>query len=71
MSTQPRDENWGATWIKSSDSGLETRDERPSVPIVLTKQRPSIRKVCTNFADQRLSVGIVRSHTKNHGIMAD
>ena len=25
-STQPREVNWGATWIKSSGSGLENRD---------------------------------------------
>jgi hypothetical protein len=25
-SAQPRDENWGATWRRSSDSGLENRD---------------------------------------------
>ena len=43
-STQPHEVNWGATWIKSSGSGPENRDERPWVSVALTTCHPSIHK---------------------------
>ena len=42
--TQPREVNWGATWIKSSGSGPENRDQRPWGSVALTTWHPSIRK---------------------------
>jgi hypothetical protein len=70
-STQPREVNWGATWIKSSGSGPENRDYR--------KQRLTAVGIrCTDHVTplypQKLAltsptgggrcVGIVRSRTK-------
>ena len=65
-STQPREVNWGATWIKSSGSGPENRDLRPWGSVALTTWHPSIRKkmALTSRTGGGRSVGIVRSRTK-------
>jgi hypothetical protein len=43
--------------MKSSGSGLETRDQRPWEYVALTPQHPLPAKVGTNFADKRRSLG--------------
>ena len=65
-STQPREVNWGATWIKSSGSGLENRDWTAVgnrcadhvTPLYLQKL------VLTSSTGSGRSVGIVRSRIK-------
>ena len=64
-STQPREVNWGATWIKSSGSGPENGDYRPWGSVALTTWHPSIRKSWeTSPTGGGRSVGIVRSRTR-------
>jgi hypothetical protein len=43
--TQPHEDNWGATWKKSSGSGPENRESA-----ALTTQHPLLTKVRTNYA---------------------
>jgi hypothetical protein len=49
---------------KSSGSGLENRDYDLEDPPHCLLDTPLQAKVGTNFADKRLSVGIVRSRTQ-------
>jgi hypothetical protein len=48
-STQPREDNWGATRMKSSGLGLENRNEQPLGPVALPTRHPSITEFGTNF----------------------
>jgi hypothetical protein len=56
-STQPREDKWGATWKKSSDTSLENRNLRPWGFVTLNTRHPLSNKVDTNFADKRQSLG--------------
>ena len=52
-STQPRDVNWGATWIKSSGSGLEKEIKNGrGDPLRWPCDTPLSAKVGTDFADR-------------------
>jgi hypothetical protein len=65
VSTQPREDNWGATWKKSSGSGLENRDLRWWESVVLTTRHPLSQTLAlTSPTRGSRSVGIVRSRTK-------
>jgi hypothetical protein len=55
-STEPREDNWGATWKDSSSSGLENQNSRPWEFVALTTRHPLSAKFGTNFADKRLSL---------------
>jgi hypothetical protein len=54
-STQPREDNWGATW-KSSGSGQESRINGRGIRCA-DHATPSIRKRWHCFADKRRSLG--------------
>jgi hypothetical protein len=52
--TQPNEDNWVTTWIKSSGSGIEHLDKRPFGPDALTTRHLLyLQKVSTNFPGQR------------------
>jgi hypothetical protein len=55
--TEPREDNWGATWKDSSGSGLENRNLRPWGFVALTTRHPLSAKVGINFGDKRRSHG--------------
>jgi hypothetical protein len=55
-STQPREYNWGATWKKSSGSGLENRECGRRDPSRWPHGTP-LSAVDTNFAEKRRSLG--------------
>jgi hypothetical protein len=61
-STQPREDNRGATWLKSSGSGLENRDQRSWGRIAQTTRHPST--ALTSPTSGSRSVGIVRLRIK-------
>jgi hypothetical protein len=64
-STQPREDNWGATWRKSSGSGLENRHNDRGNPLRWPPDTLYPQKVgTTSPTSGGHSVGIVRSRTK-------
>jgi hypothetical protein len=69
-STQPREDNCGATWKeKSSGYGLEIRDWQLWESAVLTTRHPLSAKVGTNFANKRRSLGRYSSlANQSHGV---
>jgi hypothetical protein len=56
-STQPREDNWGATWKKSSGSSLENRKLMALEIRCADNATPLSAKVGTNFADKQRSLG--------------
>jgi hypothetical protein len=56
-STQPREYNWGATWKKSSGSGLESREYDRGDLLCWPRNTPLSVKVGTNFVDKLRSLG--------------
>jgi hypothetical protein len=52
-STQPRDVNWGATWIKSSGSRSRKDINGRGDPLRWPRETPLSANVGTNFADRR------------------
>jgi hypothetical protein len=68
-STQPRADNWGATWKKNSGSDLE--DKRLTAVGIRCADHatPSTRKIRHYFAGHSgRSVGIIPLRTKSHGV---
>jgi hypothetical protein len=64
VSTQPREDNWGATWNKNSGSGLENQITTVGIRCA-DHATPSISKSWHYFANKRRSLSrIVRSRTK-------
>jgi hypothetical protein len=63
-STQPREDNWGATWKESSGSGLENRNWRPWGFVALTTRLYPLKLALTSPTSACHSVGIVRWRTK-------
>jgi hypothetical protein len=56
-SIQLREYNWGATWKKSSGSGLENREYGRRNPTRWSRGTFYPQKAGTNFADKRRSLG--------------
>jgi hypothetical protein len=64
-STQPREHNWGATWKKSSGSGLESREYGRTDPSRWPRGTLYPQKLAlTSPTSGGCSVGIVRSWTQ-------
>ena len=65
-STQPREFNWGATWIKSSGSGLENRDSTAVGNRYADHVTPLYpqKLALTSPSGGGRSVGMVRSRTE-------
>jgi hypothetical protein len=64
-STQPREYNWGATWLKSSSSCLENREYSRRDPSCWPRGTVCPQKLAiTSLTSGGRSVGIIRSRTQ-------
>jgi hypothetical protein len=65
VSTQPHEYNWGATWKKSSCSGLESREYGRRDPSLWPRGTLSLQKLAlTSLTNGGRSMGIVLSRTQ-------